>query len=65
MDEIKAKQQAKEINKKCMNIKQEIIVQNEPQNIVGKVIKTFKILRKSFDIKCNNILICYNLFKLF
>jgi len=38
MDEIKAKQQAKdEVTKKCMNIKEEIIEQVEQSKIVNKV----------------------------
>lgn len=38
MEEIKVKQQAKEeVTKKCMNIKEEIIEQNEQPKIVEKV----------------------------
>lgn len=38
MEDIRVQQQAKEdVTKKCMNIKEELIEQNEPPKIVEKV----------------------------
>jgi len=37
MEEIKAKQQEKEVTKKCLNIKEEIIEQNDQPKIIEKV----------------------------
>lgn len=51
MEEIKAKQQAKEeVSKNCINIKEEIIEQNEPPKIVEKVIKTNHNVKTIFKI---------------
>lgn len=48
MDEVKAKQQAKEeVIKKCLNIKEEISEPNEQPTVVEKVIQIIKKYKKS------------------
>lgn len=54
MDEVKAKQLAKEeVIKKCLNIKEEICEPNEQPKIVEKVIKIIKKYAKNLKNNCN------------